>query len=421
MNRVLIITYYWPPGAGAGVQRWLKFSKYLPYFGWEPFILTVDPACAQYPAEDESLLNDIPKNARMFRTQALNYFKLAGSVKYQIPSAGFAGEYKKHLWSTLMRFARGNLFIPDPRRGWNRYAFKEACKIIENEKITRVITSSPPHSTQLIGLKLKKQYPAVKWIADFRDPWSDIYYYHEFLHSCPARMLDSYYERSVLRNADLVITVGEKLGAMLSSKVSGSEKKTFVVTNGYDEDDFRDIKQSEPESFTITYTGTLSPAYPVEGFAKAVQKITDSGQKIRLRFVGTISTVQKKIILTHVPAYMIDFIPYASHSDALKYMASSSVLLLIIPDHSGNKCIITGKLFEYIASGKPVLCLGPCDGDAALILETTGAGLTAGYNDSDKIAGILSSFAENKINPQKEKIILFSRKNLAGKISEIIK
>lgn len=421
MNRVLIITYYWPPGAGAGVQRWLKFSKYLPLHGWEPVILTVDPAFAQYPSLDESLLHDIPENIKIVRTPARNYFRFAGRDRSQIPSAGFASEGRKSFLSYIMRFARGNFFIPDPRRGWNPYAFREACKLIEKENITRVITSSPPHSTQLIGLKLKKKYPHIKWIADLRDPWTDIYYYKEFFHTYPARLLDRHYEKSVLRKADNIITVGDRLKIMLSSKVNTAEAKTYVVTNGYDDEDFKNLKPSEPEIFTISYIGTLSPAYPLKGFAEAVKKLTDSGRKIRIRFVGTISSTQKRTILENVPEEFLYFIPYVSHTEAVKHMISSSALLLIIPDHQGNRCILTGKLFEYIASGKPVLCLGPADGDAALVLEMTGAGITTGYKETNTIARIISDFMEKKFIPSKEKTEIFSRYNLTRKIAEIIK
>jgi len=423
MNRVLIITYYWPPGAGAGVQRWLKFAKYLPLHGWEPVILTVDPAFAQYPSLDESLLQDIPCNIRIIRTPARNYFRFAGKDRLQIPSAGFAREGRKGFISLIMRFARGNFFIPDPRRGWNPYAFREACKLIENDNITRIITSSPPHSTQLIGLKLKRKYPHIKWIADLRDPWTDIYYYKEFLHTLPARLLDKHYERRVLKKADKIITVGDRLRIMLASKLKdvAVEEKVSVVTNGYDEEDFINLEPSEPEIFTISYIGTLSPAYPVKGFAEAVKKITDSGKKIRIKFVGIISPGQKYKILETIPENLTEFLPYASHEEALRHMMSSSALLLIIPDHQGNRCIITGKLFEYIASGKPVLCLGPADGDAALILEMTGAGITTGYYETNTIARIITDFIEKKFTPSKEKVKTFSRSNLTRKIAEIIK
>lgn len=419
MNSVLIITYYWPPGAGAGVQRWLKFSKYLPDFGWEPLILTVDPQYAQYPATDESLLKDVSEKSKVFKTPAVNYFRLASKDKSRIPSAGFANQDKKGPVQWLMRFIRGNFFIPDPRKGWNRFAFKKACEIINNENVERIITSGPPHSTHLVGLKLKKKFPDILWIADFRDPWTDIYYYKEFYHTFPARLLDRHYEKTVLTNADKIITVGETLKKILSSKATGICDKTFVLANGYDEDDFKGIQPVEPDIFTITYTGTLSQAYPLTGFAEALKKLTDSGITLRLRFVGTVSPEQKKLILSYVPENIIEFIAYASHPEAIQYMVSSSALLLIIPDHKSNKSIVTGKLFEYLASGRPVVLIGPKDGDAAEIIGRTGGGLIAGYDTNDIEKAILQ-LIKNKLCPAKEKTILFSRKKLAGEIANIL-
>ncbi|MBA4322070.1 MAG: hypothetical protein C0408_04570, partial [Odoribacter sp.] len=180
MAKVLIITYYWPPGSGAGVQRWLKFSKYLPEFGIEPVILTVDPEYAAYPATDKSLQTEISNDLKIHKTRATDYFRIYKKDKTKIPSAGFASNSDKGLKSKILRFIRGNFFIPDPRKGWNKYAFRKACEIIDNEGIKIVITTSPPHSTQLTGLKLKKKYPYIKWISDLRDPWTDIYYYNEF-------------------------------------------------------------------------------------------------------------------------------------------------------------------------------------------------------------------------------------------------
>ena len=156
MNKVLIITYYWPPSGGAGVQRWLKFSKYLPEFGWDPVILTVDPEYAAYPVIDNSLNFDISSSVEVHKTPAIDYFNIYNKDKSKIPAAGFANTGERSFNDKIFRFIRGNFFIPDPRRGWNSYASKKACELIETKGINHVITTSPPHSTQLIGLKIKK-------------------------------------------------------------------------------------------------------------------------------------------------------------------------------------------------------------------------------------------------------------------------
>ncbi len=396
MKKVLIITYYWPPSGGAGVQRWLKFSKYLPEYGWEPIILTVDPAFAAFPLTDNSLEEGLPPEIRVFKTPAIDYFSLYKKDKSKLPSAGFANNAANSAGGKVSRFIRGNFFIPDPRRGWNVYAFRKACQLLECEKIEHVITTSPPHSTQLIGLKLKKKYADIKWTADLRDPWTDIYYYQQFYPIFIARTIDRWYEKRVLKNADKIITVGKSLKDLFSQKYAGISEKVEVITNGYDSDDFTSIISSSPEIFTISYIGTLSDKYPVTGIIEALRKFSEEGHKFNIRFTGTVSPSQKKEILSVPECSHAVFMNYAEHEEALRQMSGSSLLLLIIPEHRSNRSILTGKLFEYIASGKPILCIGPVDGDAAAILNGTGKGATFEYNDSTGMYDYLISIEGGK-------------------------
>jgi glycosyltransferase involved in cell wall biosynthesis len=416
MQKVLIITYYWPPGSGAGVQRWLKFSKYITRQGLEPLILTVDPESAVYPATDNSLNDEIPAGLTVYKTRARNYFSLYKKDKSKIPSAGFAVDEEKGFFSHFTRFLRGNFFIPDPRRGWNRFAFKKACEIIETQNIERIITTSPPHSTQLIGLKLKKKYPGIRWITDLRDPWTDIYYYEKFYPTFLSKTIDSVYEKKVLKSADRIITVGDSLKELFSSKIKGIAEKISVISNGYDEDDFSGLIPSKPEIFTISYVGTLSGSYPVGGFLKALKPLTEKGVKFRLRFTGVVSEEQKELIVSGAGSSDIEFTPYSAHSTAVRNMLEASVLLLIIPDHKSSGSIITGKLFEYLASGKPVICLGPADGDAAEILNETGHGKTFNYSDSEGISEYLISLSSNPEINEKVSPSIYSRENLAKKV-----
>ena len=416
-RKVLIITYYWPPGSGAGVQRWLKFSKYLPEFGWQPVILTIDPDYASYPATDHSLKKDIPESVKVYPTRATDYFRVLKSGKSAVPSAGFASGNEDGLKARIIRFIRGNFFIPDPRRGWNRYAFGKACEIIENENIKHIITTSPPHSSQLIGFNLKKKYPAIRWISDLRDPWIDIYYYQKFYHTFPARQFDKYLERKILLSADRIITVGKSLKDLFSAKFHSIENKIEVITNGYDEEDFPIQVHDIPEKFTISYIGTLSDAYPVEGLAAALSALKAGESDFVLKFIGAVSKKQKELLLAGV-SNSIEFIPYVDHEKAIRYMNESTMLLLIIPDHHSNKSILTGKIFEYIASGKPVLCLGPVDGDAAEILRISEHGKSAGYNDVKGIIDIIRFYMSHpeKKDPPSE----FSRRILTGKLASVL-
>jgi glycosyltransferase involved in cell wall biosynthesis len=420
MNKVLIVTYYWPPSGGAGVQRWLKFSKYLPEFGWEPIILTVDPGCAAYPVTDLSLKENLPSSIRVYPTPAINYFGIYRKDRSKIPTAGFANSVDNTLKGKIFRFIRGNFFLPDPRKGWNKYAFKKACELIENEGIINVITTSPPHSTQLIGLKIKKKYPALNWIADLRDPWTDIYYYKQFYPTFISKMIDQRFEKSVLKKADKIITVGVSLKNLFSLKIKGLENKTEVITNGYDEDDFTGITPIIPPMFTITYVGTLSDIYPIDGFLNAVQIFKDKGNEIILRFIGTVSKSQKDLIQSKSGDSILEFIPYVNHTAAIQYMLKTSVLLLIIPDHKSNKSIITGKIFEYIASGKPIVCIGPLDGDAAGIIGNKEYGKTFSYMDSKGISEYLASLISEKPVLERTSSAVYSRKELTGKIIPLL-
>jgi glycosyltransferase involved in cell wall biosynthesis len=419
-SKVLIITYYWPPSGGAGVQRWLKFSKYLPEFGWEPVILTVDPDYAAYPVTDDSLKEDMLSSLKVYTTPATDYFSVYKKDKSRIPAAGFANSEDLSFKSRLLRFIRGNFFIPDPRRGWNKHAYKKACDLIENGEIKHVITTSPPHSTQLIGLKLKKKYPEIKWIADLRDPWTDIYYYKQFYPTIISKWIDSGYEKSVLKNADRIITVGESLKKTFSLKTEGVGLKTEVITNGYDDDDFKGIVAGDPPLFTITYVGTLSDIYPVEGLINALKNIKSEKKDLILRFVGSVSVKARKLILSAIPDVTVEFLPYVIHSEAIKYMMESTVLLLIIPFHQSNKGIITGKIFEYIATGKPVLCLGPVDGDAAGIIKKCRSGLTVDYYDSEKISEFLRNTDHYSGSSGNKAFSDFSRSSLTKKITDIL-
>jgi len=420
MNKVLIITYYWPPSGGAGVQRWLKFSKYLPESGWEPIILTIDPEYAAYPVTDFSLKDDLPSSVKVYSTQATNYFRIYKKDKSRIPAAGFANSIDNTFKGKVLRFVRGNFFLPDPRRGWNKYAIIKACELIESEGIRNVITTSPPHSTQLIGLKIKKKYRGIKWIADLRDPWTDIYYYKQFYPTIISKAIDLRFEKNVLKKADKIITVGASLKTQFASKVKGIEKKTEVITNGYDESDFKGITPIAPSRFTITYVGTLSDIYPIEGLISSLKNLWTSGKDFKLRFVGTVSEKTKDIIISQIPEKSLEFFPYVVHSEAIKFMMNSSLLILIIPLHQSNKSIITGKLFEYMAAEKPVLCLGPTDGDAARIIKLCRSGETFDYYDTEKISEFLENVSRYSGLSDKQAVKEFSRYNLARRIADVL-
>jgi len=419
MNKVLIVTYYWPPSGGAGVQRWLKFSRYLLRFGWQPVILTVDPEFAAYPATDHSLEKEISEDIIVYRTKATDWFRIYGN-KTNIPSAGFAVNNDDSIKGKVSRFIRGNFFIPDPRRGWNKFAFRRACELINHEKINHIITTSPPHSTQLTGYRLKKKFPQINWIADLRDPWTNIYYYNKFYPTLISKSIDKHYEKIVLKTSDRIITVSNSFKESFCSLVPSIENKFTIIPNGYDEMDFKDIKTHNPLRFTISYVGTISESYPINGFLAALKHIHEANIDFMLRFAGEINENFRKQILNLLPSQNIEFNSYMSHQKAIQFMTDSSLLVLLIPDHKSNAGIIPGKLFEYLASGRPILCLGPANGDSASIIEKTGAGKTFNYDDIQGIADFIKSTEKERPFKKSDIITQYSRNNLAGKVAAVL-
>ncbi len=416
---VLLITYYFPPSGGAGVQRWLKTIKYLPEFGVETIVLTVDPQVASYPQIDESLCNEVPDFVKVYKTKTKEILSLYKKVspQKQVPYGGFANEPNPTLLQKISRFIRGNFFLPDPRRGWNKFALAKAKQIIEQEGIETIITTSPPHSTQLIGLELKRLYPRIKWVADLRDPWTDIYYNEDLYQTSWARTRNAAYESSVLSGADCIITVSEECKRLFAEKADVA-KKIAVIPNGYDTKDFINstiINKKEkitPNSSLLTphyltYVGVMAPQYDLEPLKSLVQ----GRNNILLRFVGVVSEDIKREIESW--GVQTEFIPYVSHAEAIAYMRSADALLLFIPNVPNNEGILTGKLFEYLASERKILLFGPENGDAMKLIKECEAGECYTKDFSlDKFLAMTYLGNDNYKN--------YSRKSLAGKIASLL-
>ncbi|HAY35115.1 MAG TPA: hypothetical protein DCY06_13375 [Bacteroidetes bacterium] len=430
LKKILIISYYWPPGGGAGVQRILKFVKYLPSNGFKPYVVTVDAEKASYPVIDNSLNAEVPAEAEIYRTDTFEPFGLYSKVvgKKSIPT-GFSNESEPGLLQKMSRFIRGNFFIPDARRGWINFAFNEACRLIEKEKIDTVITTSPPHSAQLAGLKLKKKY-GINWIADLRDPWTDIYYYKEFKHLPFAERLDKKYERLVLENADRIITVSSDLKRMFRKKSEKiDENKIIIIPNGYDEEDFNNLKKSDDaqSEFIISYTGTLAESYNPIIFFDALKKVIIENPEIniKLRFIGSPADSLMNIIREMSMSNNLEVIPTVSHEKSVEYLNESTILLLVIPDVKNDRGILTGKLFEYLASGKTILCIGPEDGEAASVIKECSSGKTFGRNNENGLfeymKGLIMTWKENgNLNIQSDIYKKYSRRSQTAELSRVI-
>jgi glycosyltransferase involved in cell wall biosynthesis len=379
-KKILILTYYWYPSGGAGVQRILKFVKYLNQFGIKPFVVTVDENKASYPSFDHSFEKDIPVYAEVFRTDTNEPFGIYSRLlgKRSIPT-GFSNESSPGAFQKFSRFIRGNLFIPDARKGWIKFAYEKAKEIIEKENIDVILSTSPPHSTQLSAMKLQKEL-GIKWIADLRDPWTDIYFYNEFRHTSAAKKKDLQFEKNVLESADRITTVSDSLKNLFVSKSRKIDPdKIFVIPNGFDADDFQNkISLVTQEKFIITYTGTIADSYNPEVFFEALKPVIDKNTEIKfvIRFVGNLSSGLHQYVKKLDLEKYLEVIPMVSHDESINYLMQSTILLLVIPDVKNDKEILTGKLFEYLAAGKKIICIGPVDGDAANIINECNAGKT---------------------------------------------
>ena len=427
MKNVLVITYYWPPSGGSGVQRWLKFVKYFPEFNVNPFVLTVKPENASYPVIDNSLENEIPEGLEVFKTKTFELFefyrKLIGKGRY--PHSSFDSETNPSFLQKTSRFIRGNLFLPDSRIGWKYYAVREGKHIINKHNIDTIITTGPPHSAHLTGLKLKK-ITGVKWIADFRDPWTDIFYYNAFYHTALAKKIDKRLEQKVVEECDRLTIVSQALKDMIKEKSDKiNPAKIMVLHNGFDEQDFNFPSDPPEDKFLVTFTGSLlNDNKKMNVFIKALHVVVSEYRdiNIKFRFIGNINESVQKLFLENGLEKNFEKISYVSHDEAVKFLMKSTACFSTIRRAKNNKGIISGKIFDYLGSGKPIICLGPTDGNVSEILNECEAGKVIDYDDfkgiKDYLAELIIKWKSSyNIDHRNKTYLDYSRKSLTEKIS----
>jgi glycosyltransferase involved in cell wall biosynthesis len=389
-KKVLIITYYWPPSGGSGVQRWLKFVKYLPQFGFEPYVFT--PENPSFAIRDESLLKDVPPEAEVIRFpiwEPYEYFFKVSSVVNQ--KAGGAPDLvatkNKSLFQKISTYIRGNFFIPDPRVFWVNPSVKFLNDFLRENEIRTIITTGPPHSLHLIGLKLKKRNPSLKWLADFRDPWSEWGLLDSLNISPIARGIHKRLEKKVLKTADKIITITPFYVRRFEAL---SRKKVVLLTNGYDDDDFTSLSIERTDKFIIRHVGIVNEKCNPRPFMMAIRELLRSVStfktKILIDFVGEVHFQFKDFVLADPDlAAVTSFTPSVPHKKLISMYGRSSLLLLILTGYKDAEGYMPGKLFEYMATGIPVLGTGPVNGDASKLLATSGAGEMIDGDDQQKI------------------------------------
>ena len=423
-NKILLLAYYWPPSGGAGVQRWLKLSHYLAEMGVEVHVLTVDPAVASYPQRDESLLADVHPAVNVHTSDSFEplgwYARIVGKDK--LPSGGFAGTNTSSWKQRAIMRLRTHLFLPDPRIGWKRYAVRRAKEIIAEFDVATVITTGPPASVHMIGRALRRQL-AVRWIADFRDPWTDIYYYDLLLHSRWSHARNTRLERSVLLEADHVVTVSEGFRALLAAHVPERPEETMtIIPNGYDPRDFAtQIALPPTDGFTIGYTGTMSDQYDPTACFEAIATVIRQrpAANIRLEVAGTLSaSIQAQLDQLGIPVVALGMVP---HDRVTSYQRRADLLLLVVPDTSGAKGIFPAKVFEYLAAGPPILSLGAPDAEVGRAVVRTGRGQHFGRTQANDIAAYLLAAVDGSLAlvPDVDVVQSYSRAHQAALFREL--
>jgi glycosyltransferase involved in cell wall biosynthesis len=427
MKKALIISYYWPPSGGAGVQRWLKFVKYLRDFGWEPIVYC--PENPEYPETDLSLFKDIPRGVEVLKHLIWEpyhvYKRLLGQKKGDKINAAFLSEKKKNkTLEDLSVWIRGNFFIPDARKFWIRPSVKYLTKFLTANPVDVIISTGPPHSTHLIARSVAANL-RLPWLADFRDPWTNIDFYTDLKLTSLADKKHRQLELEVLRNADAISVISNSMADDFDKIFHRSYK---VITNGFDTADTDHPAPLPDKKFSIAHIGTLvSSRNPItlwEALGNLLTTHPEIANDLEIKLVGKVDfTVTASLELYGLMKFVrkIDYMP---HDQVVECQRQSQVLLLIINNTPNSKMILTGKFFEYLAAGRPILCLGPEDGDAARILEETNAGLLAGYGDVKKMeAHVLRYYEEFKLDSlavKSQHIAKYSRKSLTQQLAAVL-
>jgi hypothetical protein len=429
MKKVLIITYYWPPCGGGGVQRWLKFVKYLREYGWEPVVFTPEnPEC---PSVDDSLLKDVPEDIEIIRNKIWEpysfYKKLTGKKAGDKIQAGFLSEKKtkSKFLEQLSVWIRGNLFIPDARKFWIKPSVKFLAGYLKDNPVDLIVSTGPPHSAHMIAMGLKERFN-IKWLADFRDPWTNIDFYKDLKLGKRADKVHHQLEEKVLQSADSVVVISKGMKEDFRSILN---RHYEVIPNGFDPDD-ASVEQGEVKSngkFSLSHIGSLTKTRNPENLWRVlsdlVKEVPDFARNLEIRNVGKIDYHAVEAIKSFGLEPYLTTIPYLSHEEVVKEQRSASVLLLLVNRTPNAKLIVTGKIFEYLISKRPIICIGPPDGDAATIINETKCGEVFDFDEIKSLKKYLlekyNAFKANDLINSCVSVDRFNRKNLTEKLASV--
>ncbi len=431
MKKILLINYYFPPSGGPAVQRWLSLIRHLLDNQLLCYVLSPDPQYATYPLLDHSLLEQIPSEVTVFRTKNAELFdfykKWIGKGK--IPANNLADEPNPTFLQKIARFVRGNFFLPDPRRTWNKFAYEKAKEIIQKENIEIVITAGPPHSTHLVGHKLQANL-GIKWIADLHDYWTDISYLDKFYRTKLANWVDRKYERQTLENADLVLTHCQFSKQLFSRKTNKPiSEKIHVHTMGYEERLFPNLKSALQTEFVITFAGIMPEFYEPACFFESMKMVLQKfpALPLKLRFVGLLSPVVREQIKKYSLGNYLEETGYVEHQRSIQYLYESTLLFLINPRFKNEKMHVPGKIYEYLAVRKPILSFAPADSENAYLVRLCEAGQNFERHEIREAAHFLEEMVEKwlekkwlDLDNSNQQYLQFGRKTEAAKLAKKI-
>ncbi|WP_420579652.1 glycosyltransferase family 4 protein [Reichenbachiella sp.] len=424
-KKVLIITYYWPPSGGGGVQRWLKFAKYLPDFGWQPIVFT--PENPEFDLKDESLSKDVSSELEVLRFpiwEPFGVYKKLFKKKEKLKQGIVIEKTNMSFVDRLSVWVRANLFIPDPRRFWVNPSVKFLVPYIEQHNIDAVVTTGPPHSMHLIGLQLKRKCD-IKWIADFRDPWSDWDVLDKLDVNPLVRKIHAKLEKSVLSNADLTLTVSKRLALSLKEKSESCRIK--IITNGVDEDDLNLKSELKVDSkFRITHMGLLNEVRDPQILWKTLEdlcfEIKGFKEDLEILLAGMVSdSILDRLKNSEELSGCLRHLDYISHQEVFGYYQNSTVLLLLLNQSENAKWILPGKLFEYLLTKKPILTLGEIESDVGDVLNETNSGQVFDFENREgvknKLIRIYVAFKKGNLEQKSVNTDQFLRSNLTKQLS----
>lgn len=421
---MLIITYYWPPAGGPGVQRWLKFVKYLREFDIDPVVYY--PENPHYSITDTSLIPEIPEGITYITQKIREPYRWAGwfsKTDTKRISSGIIKTEKQSLREKLLLWIRGNFFIPDARKSWVTPSITFLSDYIGKEEIETVITTGPPHSMHLIGLGLKEQHK-LKWLVDFRDPWTSIGYHKKLKLTKAAHQKHKELENLVLNEADRIIVTS---GTTKEEFQKLTQKPVVVITNGYDSDYAGNANLDD--KFTIAHIGSLLTGRNPKNLWKALSDLAAENEIFRavlqLEFIGVVSKEVMDSLYRYELGPYLKLTGYVSHAQALRRQQRSQVLLLAEIDSEESRGIVPGKLFEYMAAKRPILAVGPKGWDAAKIIKETQTGQVFDYTAHSEIKKVLLNwfkrFQEGKLAPDEGNIEQYSRRELTRALATQLK